>query len=158
MTGAASVDEVRAYAADRLPALLVPSVVVPLPALPLTRHGKVDTAALPPPTVASDVGTAYEAPRTDAEELVADIFAELLPVERVGAHDDFFVLGGHSLLAIRVIARLRAAVSIDLPVRLLFQYPTVAAFALAVETALIAEIDRLTEEEAAAQLAAGGGA
>ncbi|GLH96806.1 amino acid adenylation domain-containing protein [Phytohabitans aurantiacus] len=154
VTGTASVDDVRAYAAERLPTLLVPSVVVPLPALPLTPHGKVDIAALPAPTVADEVRTVYEAPRTDAEELVADIFAELLRVERVGAHDDFFVLGGHSLLALRVIARLRAAVSLDLPVRLLFKYPTVAGFAEAVETALIAEIDRLTDEEAAAQLAA----
>ncbi|MEH1123084.1 condensation domain-containing protein [Micromonospora sp. CPCC 206061] len=154
VTGTASVDQVRAYAADRLPALLVPSVVVPLAALPLTHHGKVDTAALPAPTVTEEVRTAYVAPRTDAEELVAEVFAELLQVARVGANDDFFVLGGHSLLAIRVIARLRAAVSLDLPVRLLFQYPTVAGFAQAVETALIAEIDRLTEDEAAAQLAA----
>jgi amino acid adenylation domain-containing protein len=154
VTGTASVDEVRAHAADRLPALLVPSVIVPLAALPLTPHGKVDTAALPAPTVAGEVRTAYEAPRTDAEELVAEVFADLLQVAQVGANDDFFVLGGHSLLAIRVIARLRAAVSLDLPVRLLFQYPTVAGFAQAVEAALIAEIDRLTEDEAAAQLAA----
>jgi acyl carrier protein len=127
---------------------------VPLAALPLTPHGKVDTAALPAPTVAGQVRTAYEAPRTDAEELVAEVFADLLQVAQVGANDDFFILGGHSLLAIRVIARLRAAVSLDLPVRLLFQYPTVAGFAQAVEAALIAEIDRLTEDEAAAQLAA----
>jgi amino acid adenylation domain-containing protein len=152
--GKPDVDEVRAYAADRLPALLVPSVVVPLAALPLTRHGKVDLAALPAPTVGDEVRTAYVAPRTDAEELVAGVFAELLQLERVGADDDFFVLGGHSLLAIRVLARLRAAISLDLPVRSLFQHSTVAGFARAVETALIAEIDRLTEDEVAAQLAA----
>ena len=151
VTGTAAADEVRAYAADRLPALLVPSVVVPLAALPLTPHGKVELGALPAPTV---TGGVFQAPRTDAEELVAGIFAGLLPVERVGADDDFFVLGGHSLLAIRVIARVRAAVSLDVPVRLLFQHPTVAGFAGAIETALIAEIDRLTEDEAAAQLAA----
>ncbi|MEN3613623.1 condensation domain-containing protein [Plantactinospora sp. ZYX-F-223] len=154
VTGTAAVDELRAHAADRLPAPLVPSVVVPLAALPLTPHGKVDTAALPVPSVGDEVRGGFEAPRTDAEELVAGIFAELLPVDRVGATDDFFALGGHSLLAIRVIARLRAAVSLDLPVRLLFQHPTVAGFARAVEAALIAEIDRLTEDEAAAQLAA----
>ncbi|WP_328475561.1 condensation domain-containing protein [Actinoplanes sp. NBC_00393] len=152
VTGSAPADEIRAYAADRLPPLLVPSVVVPLAALPLTRHGKVDTAALPVPSAGGTA--AFEAPRTDAEELVAGIFADLLPVEQVGANDDFFLIGGHSLLAIRVIARLRAAVSLDLPVRLLFEHPTVAGFAQAVESALIEEIDRLTEDEAAAQLAA----
>lgn len=152
VTGTAAVDEIRAYAADRLPALLVPSVVVPLTTLPLTPNGKVDTAALP--VLPAGGKATFQAPRTDAEELVAGIFADLLPVERVGADDDFFLLGGHSLLAVRVIARLRAAVDLDLPVRLLFQHPTVAGFAHAVETALIAEIDRLTEDEAAAQLAA----
>ena len=96
----------------------------------------------------------FEPPRTEAEELVALVFAELLPVERVGVHDDFFVLGGHSLLAIRVIARVRAVVGLDLPVRLLFDQPTVAGFAEVVEAALLAEIDQLTEEEAQAQLAA----
>ncbi|MEQ4304749.1 condensation domain-containing protein [Plantactinospora sp. B6F1] len=157
VTGAADVSEVRAHAADRLPALLVPSVVVPLAALPLTPHGKVDLAALPVPSIGDEARGAFEAPRTDAEELVAAVFAELLPVDRVGATDDFFALGGHSLLAVRAIARLRAAVSLDLPVRLLFQHPTVAGFAGAVEAALIAEIDRLTEDEAAAQLAAAAG-
>ncbi|AVT28234.1 non-ribosomal peptide synthetase [Plantactinospora sp. BC1] len=154
VTGTSAVAEVRAHAAERLPAPLVPSVLVPLAALPLTPHGKVDTAALPVPSIVDEARVAFEAPRTDAEELVAGIFAELLPVDRVGAADDFFALGGHSLLAVRVIARLRAAVSLDLPVRLLFQHPTVAGFARAVEAALVAEIDRLTEDEAAAELAA----
>ncbi|NUR26844.1 MAG: AMP-binding protein [Catenulispora sp.] len=154
VTGTAAADDVRAYAAERLPALLVPSVVVPLAELPLTRHGKVDIAALPVPAADDAVKTVFEPPRTEAEELVALIFAELLPVERVGVHDDFFVLGGHSLLAIRVIARVRAVVGLDLPVRLLFDQPTVAGFAEAVEAALFADIDQLTEEEAEAQLAA----
>ncbi|HEU5354768.1 MAG TPA: phosphopantetheine-binding protein, partial [Actinocrinis sp.] len=147
-------DEVRAYAAERLPALLVPSVIVPLPALPLTSHGKVDFAALPAPAVGEQARAGFEQPSTDAEILVAGIFGELLPVERVGLSDDFFSLGGHSLLAVRAIARLRAAVSLDLPVRLLFEHSTVADFAEQVEAALVAEIELLTDEEAAAQLAA----
>ncbi|WP_212830158.1 non-ribosomal peptide synthetase [Catellatospora sp. TT07R-123] len=156
VTGTASSEDVRGYAAERLPALMVPSVVVVLDALPLTRNGKVDLRALPPVTVGDDVRADYVAPRTDAEALVAGIFTELLPVDRVGAHDDFFALGGHSLLATRVIARLRATVELDLPIRALFDRHTVAGFADAVEQALVAEIDRLTEEEAAAQLAAAG--
>ncbi|MEV0457426.1 condensation domain-containing protein [Catellatospora methionotrophica] len=156
VTGAAGGDAVRTYAATRLPALLVPSVIVVLPELPLTRNGKVDLRALPPVTLGEQAHADYVAPRTDAESLVAGIFTELLPVDKVGAGDDFFALGGHSLLATRVIARLRAAIDLDLPIRALFDRPTVAGFATAVEEALIAEIDRLTEEEAAAQLAAAG--
>ncbi|SHM91163.1 condensation domain-containing protein [Actinacidiphila paucisporea] len=154
VTGTAATDEVRAYAAERLPALLVPGVVVALPALPLTANGKVDLRALPAPAADDEVRAAFEAPRTDAEHMVAAIFAELLRVDHVGAFDDFFVLGGHSLLAVRAIGRLRAAVGLDLPVRLLFEEPTVAGFARVVETELVAEIDRLTDDEATAELAA----
>jgi amino acid adenylation domain-containing protein len=154
VTGTAAVDEVRAFAAERLPALLVPGVVVPVAALPLTPNGKVDVRALPVPAVQDAARTAFQEPRTEAEELVALIFAELLPVRRVGAHDDFFALGGHSLLAVRAIARVRAVVGLELPVRLLFEQPTVAGFAEAVEAALVAEIDQLSEDEAEAQLAA----
>src|SRR5690606_33880785 len=154
VTGQVSPEEVREYAGERLPALLVPNVIVVLDALPLNRHGKVDLAALPPVAAAEQTRPEYVAPRSDAEALIAGIFTELLAVEQVGAHDDFFELGGHSLLAIRVIARIRAAIDLDLPVRALFEQPTVAGFADTVEQALIAEIDRLTEEEAAAKLAA----
>jgi amino acid adenylation domain-containing protein len=156
VTGQVSAGELRDHAAQRLPALLVPSVIVVLDALPLTRNGKVDLRALPPIAVGDDGRPDFVAPRSDAEELIAGIFTELLPVDRVGVHDDFFVLGGHSLLATRVTARLRATVDLNLPVRALFDRPTVAGFADAVEQALIAEIDRLTEEEAAAKLAAAG--
>ncbi len=156
VTGQVSPEEVREYAGERLPALLVPNVIVVLDALPLNRHGKVDLAALPPVAAAEQTRPEYVAPRSDAEALIAGIFTELLAVEQVGAHDDFFELGGHSLLAIRVIARIRAAIDLDLPVRALFEQPTVAGFADTVEQALIAEIDRLTEEEAAAKLAATG--
>lgn len=156
VTGQVSPEEVREYASQRLPALLVPNVIVVLDALPLTRNGKVDLRALPPVATEREARAGYVAPRTDAEALVAGIFAELLAVDQVGANDDFFLLGGHSLLAIRVIARIRAAIDVDLPVRALFERPTVTGFADAVEQALIAEIDRLTDEEAAAKLAATG--
>ncbi|MFG1811492.1 amino acid adenylation domain-containing protein [Streptomyces sp. NPDC049040] len=152
VTGTDAVQDVRAYAADQLPALMVPGIVVALPALPLTANGKVDTAALPAPAAADEA--VFEEPRTDAEKLVAGIFAELLQAGRVGALDDFFSLGGHSLMAVRAIGRLRAVVGLDIPVRLLFDQPTVEGFARAVEAELLAEIDRLTDDEAAAQLAA----
>ncbi|CAG7638449.1 condensation domain-containing protein [Actinacidiphila bryophytorum] len=153
VTGTATADAVRAHAAEVLPALLVPGVVMVLPALPLTANGKVDLAALPAPAAGDDVRAAFQAPRTDAEHLVAAIFGELLGLDQVGARDDFFVLGGHSLLAVRAIGRLRAAVGLDLPVRAMFEQPTVEGFARAVEDALAAEIENLTDDEAAAELA-----
>ncbi|MFI0900414.1 condensation domain-containing protein [Streptomyces sp. NPDC020983] len=152
VTGSATAEEVRAHAAERLPALLVPGAVTVLDALPLTANGKVDLAALPAPAAGAARG-AFQPPRTDAERLVAEIFAELLGIGRVGVFDDFFALGGHSLLAVRATGRLRASVGLDLPVRLLFEQPTVEAFARAVEAELVAEIERLTDDEAVAQLA-----
>ena len=87
-------------------------------------------------------------PRGDAEELVAEVFGEVLGVEGIGALDDFFALGGHSLLATRVIARLRAAVEVDVPIRTLFARSTVAGLAVAVEELLVAELSELSDEEA----------
>lgn len=90
----------------------------------------------------------YVAPRTAAEELVAEVWAEVLGVERVGVLDDFFDLGGHSLLALRVTSRLSAATEIDVPIGAFFAGPTVAALAAELERLLAAEIDQLSEEEA----------
>ncbi|MEV5602559.1 amino acid adenylation domain-containing protein [Streptomyces sp. NPDC052299] len=140
-----------------LPAPLVPAAVVVLDRLPLTPNGKLDRAALPAPEQRPELRASYLAPRTEAEELVADIWREVLDVERVGALDDFFDLGGHSLLATRVIARVRATAELTVPLRTLFTHRTVAAFAEAVEAALTAEIEALSEEEAAALLASDSG-
>ncbi len=140
-------EQVREFAAQRLPALYVPSVVVVLPELPLTRNGKLDLRALPAPQVAED--TDFRPPEGDAEALVAEVWAQLLHVDRVGRDDDFFALGGHSLLATRVVARLRVSLDLDLPVRAIFANPTLAGFAASVESALIAEIDQLSDAEAA---------
>ncbi|WP_330242055.1 amino acid adenylation domain-containing protein [Streptomyces sp. NBC_00525] len=141
-----------------LPAHLVPASILVLDRLPLTPNGKLDRAALPAPDQRPELRASYLAPRTEAEELVADIWREVLEIDRVGALDDFFDLGGHSLLATRVIARVRATADLTVPLRTLFTHRTVAAFAEAVEAALLAEIDALSEEEAAALLAADGDA
>ncbi|WP_033223333.1 non-ribosomal peptide synthetase [Kitasatospora phosalacinea] len=132
-----------------LPAHLVPDVCLPLERLPLTVRGKLDRAALPSPATTPAAATERVAPATDAELLVAEVWSEVLglDVDRLGAHDDFFALGGHSLLAVRVLARLRAALELDLPVRVLFTSPTVAGTAAAVEELLLAEIDALSEDE-----------
>jgi hypothetical protein len=127
-----------------LPPHLVPAVWVRLDALPLTPGGKLDRAALPAP----ERTAALVAPRTDAEILVAEVYADVLGTPDVGALDDFFTLGGHSLLAVKVIARLRAATDVDLPIRTLFDHGTVEGVARALEDALLAEIDQLTDAEA----------
>jgi amino acid adenylation domain-containing protein len=132
---------VRAYLAERLPEYMVPAAVVVLATLPLTAHGKVDRRALPEP----ELGGAEEpaAPRTPTEEVVAGLFAGVLGVERVGADDDFFDLGGHSLLATRVISRVRQVFGVELPLRALFEAPTVAGLAGRVEEMRRAELPTL---------------
>ncbi|MEV5330011.1 amino acid adenylation domain-containing protein [Nonomuraea sp. NPDC052634] len=153
VAGPAEPDELRARLAAALPAHLVPTAWVSLPELPLTITGKVDVAALPAP----EPGPAaeYVAPRTDAEVLVAEVWRELLGLETVGAHDDFFALGGHSLLATRVAALLRNAVETEVPIRTVFDHPTVAGLAAAVERLVIEQLSALTDAEAAELLEVG---
>ncbi|HEY0510562.1 MAG TPA: amino acid adenylation domain-containing protein [Thermoanaerobaculia bacterium] len=127
VAGPPATADLRAWLRDRLPEPMVPSLWVHLDRLPLTPNGKVDRAALPPPGAARE--TAGDAPATPTEELLGGLWAELLGVERVGIHDDFFALGGHSLLATRLVARLRGIFGIDLPLRAFFEEPTVAGLA-----------------------------
>jgi amino acid adenylation domain-containing protein len=118
----------------RLPEYMVPAAFVVLEALPLTVHGKVDRRALPAPEWGSD-GAERVAPRTPAEELLAGIWSEVLGREAVGVEEDFFALGGHSLLAMRVLLRVERSFAVDLPVRTIFEAPTVAALARRIEEA-----------------------
>ncbi|MCO5991441.1 amino acid adenylation domain-containing protein, partial [Actinoallomurus spadix] len=122
-------ERLRGFLRERLPSAFVPAIFVELDELPLTPSGKPDRAALPVPDPATGTGRpAYVAPRNAAEQAIADVWAELLGVERVGAHDDFFRLGGSSLLLARLAGRLRAAsTGGDPDLSALFQETTVEA-------------------------------
>src|SRR3977135_1745893 len=124
--------QLRTYLKQSLPEYTVPSAFVILDALPLTPNGKLDRKALPAPEDRSEVGT-YVAPRTLLEEEIASLWAEVLKLDRVGGEDNFFELGGHSLLATRVIARLQDVLEVEVPLRALFEAPTVRLLAERVE-------------------------
>ncbi|HXU45610.1 MAG TPA: amino acid adenylation domain-containing protein, partial [Thermoanaerobaculia bacterium] len=119
---------------ERLPAYMIPSAFVPLASLPLTANGKLDRRALPAPE-SSGLARAYVAPRGPVEELIAEVWADVLGVERAGGSDNFFDLGGHSLLATQVASRLARAFGVELPLRDLFEAEDLAALARRVEAA-----------------------
>jgi amino acid adenylation domain-containing protein len=135
-TGATpSPGKLRAFMKEKLPEYMVPAAFVMLEALPLMPNGKVDRRALPLPDPSSlRAENAYAEPRTPTEETLAGIWEEVLGLKQVDIHDDFFELGGHSLLAAQVDSRLRNAFGMELPLRSLFEAPTVAGLAEHIET------------------------
>jgi amino acid adenylation domain-containing protein len=129
--------ELRMFLAEQLPAALIPSAFVFLHDLPLTTNGKLDRRALPLPEQSAGAQSAFVAPRTPIESLLAQIWSEVLRIPRIGVDDDFFALGGHSLRATQVIARARGTFGVDLPLRSLFETPTVAGLSLTVTRRLM---------------------
>ncbi|MEU7634442.1 amino acid adenylation domain-containing protein, partial [Nocardia sp. NPDC049220] len=119
--------EVRGFLAARLPEFLVPAVVVVVDGLPLTANGKLDRAALPEPVFTGS--GVHREPRTGEERVLAEVFAQVLGIDRVGIDDSFFDLSGHSLLAIRLIGRVRSIVGVELPIQAVFAHPTVTGLA-----------------------------
>ena len=145
------VDDVRAHVAAAAPAHLVPNLFVVLDRLPLTAHGKLDHAALPAPAPA--LGAQRLAPRTEAEELVTEVWSEVLGLAEISVLDDFFALGGHSLIATRVLARISAVLELEVPVATIFTHPTPEALAAELERLVVADVDALTDAEAEQRLA-----
>ncbi len=127
-----SVSELRNYIKERLPEYMIPSVFVRLDAMPLLPNGKVDRLSLPDPGLVSGSSEdTYVAPQTPVEEVLANMWAGLLRVERVGVNDNFFELGGHSLLAVQLISRIRDLLLVELPLLTLFEAPTVGLLSAA---------------------------
>jgi acyl carrier protein len=143
-----------------LPANMVPSVFVTLAALPLTLNGKVDRRALPPPEKRRSRKAVYVGPRTLTEEMLVNIWSDLLGVDPIGVNDDFFELGGHSLLATQLMSRLRVDFQVELPLGALFENPTIAMLSVPIAQSQLAntnaddvsrmldELEQLTDEKA----------
>ena len=132
----------RGFLRERLPEPMVPAAFVILEALPLTPSGKIARALLPAPESVRGGEEGGPAPRSPLEAALAAIWSEVLRAEGIGVRESFFDLGGHSLLATQVVSRVRNAFGIDLPLRRLFESPTVAELALAIVLARVEEADR----------------
>ena len=153
-------NELRNFLRQKLPDYMIPSAFVSLDSLPLTPNGKIDRRALPAPDSERPVAEdSYVAPRNSIEEVLAGIWCEILGLKEVGIHDNFFELGGHSLLATQVMSRLRKVFEIEIPLRTLFESPTVEELAFALlqregerekleqRAALLLKVAELSEDE-----------
>ncbi|HEY0367096.1 MAG TPA: amino acid adenylation domain-containing protein, partial [Pyrinomonadaceae bacterium] len=131
-----NVSALRAALKEQLPDYMIPSAFVAMTELPLTPNGKIDRKALPAPEQTAEVSLDHEAERTPVEQIVANIFTGILGIERIGTSADFFESGGHSLLATRLISRIREAFHVEMPLRALFESPTIAGLAANIENAM----------------------
>jgi acyl carrier protein len=139
--------EFREYLKQRLPEYMVPAAYVELSRLPLTRHGKVDYAALPEPESANDQwSSAYVPPETEIEQAIANIWQMVLRVDKVSCDQNFFDLGGHSLLIIQVSNHLRDRFGLNVPIVELFKYPTVRSLAKHLSRAKVEETSSAVHE------------
>jgi amino acid adenylation domain-containing protein len=146
----------RRFLRQRVPDYMVPSSFIMLDALPLSANGKVDRSTLPAPERASpDVGQHFVAPRDEVEEQLTAIWSELLRRDRIGVHDNFFDLGGHSLLATRIMSRIEAAFSAQLPLHIIFETPTIAEVAQAIRQQLAAPATEAEGEDRIRPVASG---
>ncbi|HEV3049324.1 MAG TPA: amino acid adenylation domain-containing protein, partial [Longimicrobium sp.] len=142
-----AVDALKAHLSDRLPGYMVPAAYVWMEAYPLTPNGKLDRKALPAPEYASSAEE-YVAPRTLVEEVLAGIWADVLHLERVGVHENFFDLGGHSLLIMRLLAKVQATFDVEISIRTVFSMPTLEAMAEEIERRIYEDVSTMSEFEA----------
>ncbi|WP_236143257.1 non-ribosomal peptide synthetase [Nostoc sp. CMAA1605] len=139
-----SISQLRSFLSGQLPQYMVPHIFVILKSLPLTLNGKIDRRALPEPNSAELLADSFVAPRNQIEEILTQIWAEVLRVEKVGINDNFFELGGHSLLATQVISHIRQTLNQEIPLRLLFEYPTIGQFSQHIDINKLTDNDLLT--------------
>ncbi|MEH2455650.1 amino acid adenylation domain-containing protein [Nostoc sp.] len=129
------IQDLRHYLNEKLPEYMIPSAFVVLEKFPLTSNGKVDSCALPiPEKFKNGLESSFVAPSTPTQEILANLWAAILSIEKVGIYDNFFDLGGHSLLATSLLFRIRQAFAIDFPLRCLFETPTIAALSKLIES------------------------
>lgn len=144
-----SISELRAFLGQQLPPAMIPAYFVFIKALPLTTNGKINRAALPEPDRSQTNRSAtYTPPRNPTEEVISEIWREVLRLPQVGVFDNFFELGGHSLNIMRIVARIGSAFQTELPLTAVFENPTVASLAIAVEQKLIDELELMSEDDA----------
>jgi amino acid adenylation domain-containing protein len=136
-----SVSDLRQFLKRRLPDYMLPSAFVFMASLPLTANGKIDRRALPAPDLTEQLGENYVAPKTAIEQTLAQIWSDILGIERIGIRDNFFELGGHSLLATQLVSRVRAAFKSEIPLRSLFESPTIAELAACIRRSQAGEIE-----------------
>ena len=162
---ASQTGELRNFIKGHLPEYMLPSAFVEMDALPLSPNGKVDRKLLPAPDGARpELDQAFVAPRNEVEQTLANIWAEVLRLDQIGINDNFFDLGGHSLLATQVISRVEVAFNVELPLRAIFENPTVAGLAMSLVQAqadmageaellrVLEELEHLSEDEADSEL------
>jgi amino acid adenylation domain-containing protein len=153
-----TVAALRDFLRRRLPEYMLPWVFVRLESLPLTSNGKVDRASLPAPSAENTIADgAYIASNTLVEGRLVGILAKLLRIDQLGINDNFFLLGGHSLLAAEMIASIRDAFGVDLPLRAIFESPTAAGLSTKIAKSLLEKVNAMTPEEVSEALAQGPG-
>ena len=119
-------ERLTAYLRQRLPDYMVPALWTAIDSLPLTANGKLDTKALPDPDASTLLTDSYEPPRNELETTLASLWQDLLGIDRIGIHDNFFTLGGHSLLAMQAVAMIRSTLNLELLIRDIFEYPVIS--------------------------------
>jgi surfactin family lipopeptide synthetase A len=143
----ASAAEIKGRLKERIPEYMMPWVIVMMEEMPLNANGKIDRSALPPVDLARTLDEeTYVAPRNPIESIIGSLWSEVLKVEQIGVSDNFFELGGHSVLAAMLISRLRQLFHLEMPLRRLFEAPTLADFSDMVIRNLLSEEDELSRE------------